>query len=78
MLLKLFRILESIFGYPADFFEDLADARDTELHERLRIAMKDMQVRELYSKASECTCDGLVGNNDIYCPEHGQDCYRDH
>ena len=24
----------------------------------------------------ECTCDGKVGNNDIYCPVHCQPCYR--
>ena len=23
----------------------------------------------------DCTCDGEVGNNDIYCPVHCQPCY---
>ena len=25
---------------------------------------------------AKCTCDGEIGNNDIYCPVHGQPCHN--
>lgn len=47
MRLRFYRILESLFSRPSAFFGDLADALDVELHERLRIAMQDLKVRDL-------------------------------
>jgi len=46
-LLRLFRMLEKIFGRTSYFFEDLADARDSELHDILRTALKDTTFRVL-------------------------------
>ena len=36
MKLIFYRFMEMLFSYPADFFGDLADSIDTELHDRLR------------------------------------------
>jgi len=49
MRLTFYRFMESIFSLPAAYFGDLADDIDTELHERLRIAMKDIEDRRLLS-----------------------------
>jgi len=48
MKLRFLRFMEYIFSIPAAYFGDLADAIDTELHEDLRIAMKDLEKREIY------------------------------
>ena len=34
---------------------------------------KDLNLEKADAK---CTCDGEGGNNDIYCPEHCQSCYK--
>ena len=43
--LKLFRFMESLFSWPAAYFGDRADSIDTDLHDRLREAMKDISER---------------------------------
>jgi len=45
--------MESIFSYPAAYFGDLADEIDTELHQILRKAMKDVQVRIISEDAKK-------------------------
>ena len=47
MKLRLYRLLETLFSIPAAFFGDLADEVDTDLHEVLREAMKDVKRHEL-------------------------------
>ena len=47
MKLRLYRLLESLFAIPAAFFGDLADEIDTDLHDALRDAMKDVERYEL-------------------------------
>ena len=47
MKLRLYRLLETLFSIPAAFFGDLADEVDTELHDALREAMKDVKRYEL-------------------------------
>ena len=47
MKLRLYRLLETLFSIPAAFFGDLADEVDTDLHDALREAMKDVKRYEL-------------------------------
>lgn len=44
-MLRFFRFMESLFAYPAAYFGDLADSIDTDLHERIRVAMQDVKKR---------------------------------
>ena len=53
MRLRFYRFMESIFSYPAKYFGDLADEIDTELHQILREAMKDVQTRVLGEDAKK-------------------------
>ena len=47
MKLRFYRFMESVFSLPAAYFGDKADSIDTELHRKLREAMKDINYREL-------------------------------
>jgi hypothetical protein len=47
MKLRMLRFLETVFSIPAAFFGDLADEVDTDLHDALRIAMKDVERYDL-------------------------------
>ena len=47
MKLMFYRFMEMLFSYPAAYFGDLADSIDVELHERLRVAIKDIKNRTL-------------------------------
>ena len=47
MKLKIYRLLETLFSIPTAFFGDLADEIDTDLHDALREAMKDVERYEL-------------------------------
>ena len=42
--------------------------------EELKYGLGQLSIESPQPKA-ECTCDGLGGNNDIYCPIHCQPCY---
>ena len=47
MKLKIYRLLETLFSIPAAYFGDRADEIDTDLHDALREAMKDVERYEL-------------------------------
>ena len=47
MKLKIYRLLETLFAIPAAYFGDRADEVDTDLHDVLREAMKDVERYEL-------------------------------
>ena len=47
MKLQLYRLLETLFAIPAAYFGDLADELDTDLHDVLREAMKDIEYRKM-------------------------------
>ena len=51
MKLRLYRLFETLFAIPAAFFGDRADEVDTELHDVLREAMKNVKRYELNADA---------------------------
>ena len=51
--LRFLRFMERLFSYPAAYFGDLADSIDTDLHEKLRIAMKDINERKISQPGAE-------------------------
>lgn len=53
MKLRFYRLMETIFSWPAAYFGDLADSIDIELHERLRDSMKQVQGRMLTGKNND-------------------------
>jgi len=44
--------------------------------EELKYGLGQLSIESPQPKA-ECTCDGLGGNNDIYCPIHCHPCHSD-
>lgn len=44
--------MESLFAYPAAYFGDLADSIDTDLHERLKEAIKRVPIHTLQPEGS--------------------------
>jgi len=53
MRLRFYRFMESIFLSYAEYFGNLADEIDYELHQILREAMKDVQTRVLSEDAKK-------------------------
>jgi len=50
--------MEGLFSYPATYFGDLADSIDSDLHRRLRKAMKDINERKISQPGAEA--DGVI------------------
>ena len=56
--LRFLRFMEGLFSYPATYFGDLADSIDSDLHRRLRKAMKDINERKISQPGAEA--DGVI------------------